>query len=246
MHYCQLYLALVLCYAEYPNCTETDFFVTSEDSVFVRPSDFSELGAVAEDCIDHGCQASSTFRVNSSASCSNICARIPACDWWSSLWTVATPLINRTICHLFSTKGSTMVKGVKHESAVSGHKSCSLNVWPNCVLLNSFIPNTGFTELWINAVTVFALPGNDDLCHQGNCNLTDSIPVSSVEKCASLCGRMEKCHSWSTTSEENSRLKCWFRRHVVKIVERKGAASGDSVCGNHSPYEPLNFQTVNS
>lgn len=245
MHFGILLLSPIIASHIYPNCTQTPFFVTTGSPIAINPADFLEIGVVSDDCEDTVCQATSSFRVNSTEACGTSCSRISGCDWWSAsiIWT--TPRINRTICHLFSSNGSSSVEGVKIENSTSGHKNCSINYWPSCVRYDHFSQSRGYSELWINASKMMGLPAEHSQCNLGNCTLTDSIPVSSIEKCAALCGRMEKCHSWSVTSEQEIGYKCWFRRHVFKMIEQKGAVSGDSTCGNHSPYDALLYENIN-
>ena len=245
MHFGILFISTVFGFEAYPNCTQSPFLVTSGDAVFVKPSDFLEVGAVADDCTDELCISTGSFRVNSTDSCSIICARLSRCDWWSTTLVFDSPRLNRTVCYLFSTNSSAAVRGVMPENSTSGHRTCSNNLWPSCVVRDSVIPSGGFAELLINAVALLGVPSESPLCNQGQCSLTDTIPTSSVEECAAFCGRIKDCHSWSVTVENGFGHKCWFRRHVIKMIEHIGSVSGDSACGNHSPYRPLNFVTNN-
>ena len=161
------------------------------------------------------------------------------CDWWSTAQSFESEHVNRTMCHMVATNGTTSVNGIKTPNSTTGHRSCSLSGWPSCIVQSSFISGIGYSELWIDATTQLGFPPDHHSCVNNDCKFTDRFHVSSTEECATVCSRLDECKYWSVTTQENTSLVCWLRRGKYKTVDSTGSVSGDAECASSSPFQNL-------
>lgn len=220
----------------FPDCADSSFYITNTSLLAVNASHFVEDGVVGEYCSEPSCEESSVFRTMSSGACALICYKAQGCDWWTAHQTFEG-FVNTTVCHLFSSN-TTTVPGHRLDNSTSGHRNCSPTIWPGCIERNTFVPATGFMELWIDAVVSLGLPSSDKGCHYGDCSFTDRFHTGSIEQCATTCSRVNGCKFWSVTGEDGDML-CWLRKSVFKLEEQIGAISGNAACAASAPYRPL-------
>ena len=220
----------------YPDCIEAPFLVNGGSGVQLTVSNFIEDGAVAEGCHGGNCDKTSVFRVSSALACAKVCSKLPDCDWWSVSVSFESEHLNRTLCHVVNTSGAANVSGTRPTNSSSGHRSCAPTVWPSCILQNSFVSPSGYSELWINATSLLGLAQRGSGCHDDDCEFTDRFKTPSIHGCTMICSHLQECRYWSVTTEEDDSHICWLRRGKYKFAELQGSISGDAECASWAPH----------